>query len=140
MAICRESKYCHKCGVIIRERHTDMGKYFVGDTFIGYEDHICNTNSEAYKNWLARETAYRNSPEGKKHAADIKKMFDGIKEKAKAIAEAEANEALKAERRQIDELNEFLRELADNDKVGIRRKIVAIKRYIAYIENGSTDK
>lgn len=41
---------------------------------------------------------------------------------------------------QMDDLNEFLREIADNDKVGIRRKLVAIKRYIANIENGCINK
>lgn len=138
MAVARNPNYCFMCGELIKERHQNMGKHFCGDTFIGYEPHVCNKDTDVYKLFAANREAYRNSPEGKKDAEDIKKMFEGIKEKAKA--RAETKEAEKTKRTQMDDLNEFLREIADNDKVGIRRKLVAIKRYIANIENGSTNK
>jgi hypothetical protein len=138
MAVAMNPNYCNKCGILIRERHTDMGKDFCGDTFCGYEPHTCNTTTEQYRKYLADEKKYRNSTTGKKHAAEIKEMMDGFYETV--LAKREAKRRAESERTDMDYLNEFLREIADNDKVGIRRKLVAIKRYIANIENGSTDK
>lgn len=136
MAFQRPPNYCFRCGALILENHTNMGKDFMGDTFCGYQPHTCDTTTDVYKHWVAYEKAYKNSPEGKKHAEDVKKMLEYIKEKSKAIAEA--NEAIKAERTQVDDLNKFLREIADNDKVGIKRKLTVIKKIIANIENGGT--
>jgi len=39
------------------------------------------------------------------------------------------------EQSQLDELNEYLRMLADMDKIGIRRKIVLLEGYINKIKN-----
>jgi len=36
---------------------------------------------------------------------------------------------------QLDELNEYLRMLADMDRIGIRRKIVLLEGYINMIKN-----
>jgi hypothetical protein len=37
---------------------------------------------------------------------------------------------------QLDELNEFLIKLGNTDGIGIRRKIVAIKKYLEKLING----
>jgi hypothetical protein len=37
---------------------------------------------------------------------------------------------------QLDELNEYLRMLADMDRIGIRRKIVLLEGYLRRIKNG----
>jgi hypothetical protein len=44
--------------------------------------------------------------------------------------ESEAGKLLKEEFNQLDDLNDYLRMLADMDKIGIRRKIVLIEGYI----------
>jgi hypothetical protein len=41
MTVFRETYYCPICGERIKEKHADRGENFVGDTFIGYEDHQC---------------------------------------------------------------------------------------------------
>jgi hypothetical protein len=136
MAVARNPNYCFMCGELIKERHQYMGKHFCGDTFIGYEPHVCDQTTDKYKKWVDDQDAYHKTPERLKEIESLKRMFENMRLKE----EAEAKEAEKTKRTQMNGLNEFLRELADNDKVGIRRKLVAIKRYIAYIENGSTNK
>ena len=42
---------------------------------------------------------------------------------------------LKEESNQLDELNDYLRRLADMDKIGIRRKIVLLEGYIHKLKN-----
>lgn len=37
----REPEYCIQCGKPLKVIHADMGKTFVGDTFIGYEKCMC---------------------------------------------------------------------------------------------------
>jgi len=137
MAVARNPNYCYICGELIKERHINMGKHFCGDTFIGYESHVCNHTTEKFKEWTAKREAYRNSPEGEKETADIKKMWEGIKVQAEARKTYRDVSAKKDT--QMDNLNEFLREIADNGKVGIRRKLVAIKRYIKNLD-GSINK
>ena len=46
------------------------------------------------------------------------------------LMESEAGKLLKEEFNQLDDLNDYLRMLADMDKIGIRRKIVLIEGYI----------
>jgi tRNA-(ms[2]io[6]A)-hydroxylase len=46
------------------------------------------------------------------------------------LMESEASKLLKEEFNQLDDLNDYLRMLADMDKIGIRRKIVLIEGYI----------
>lgn len=137
MAVARNPNYCYMCGELIKERHIDMGKHFCGDTFIGYESHVCNRTTERYKEWMEEQERYNNTPERQKEIASLKRMFENIKIKGEA-RKAEIT-AIKAKRTQMNDLNEFLREIADNDKVGIRRKLVAIKRYIKNLD-GSINK
>ena len=42
---------------------------------------------------------------------------------------------MEQEQRQLDELNEYLRMLADMDRIGIRRKIVLLEGYIHKVKN-----
>jgi hypothetical protein len=51
------------------------------------------------------------------------------------LMESEASKLLKEEFNQLDELNDYLRMLANMDKVGIRRKIVLLEGYINKIKN-----
>jgi hypothetical protein len=139
MAVARNPNHCYICGQLIKEKHQYMGRNFIGDTFIGYESHVCDHTSEKYIKWAADREARRNSPEGQKEIADIKKMFEHAEKMGKFL-KPDHQKKVKTERTQMDDLNDFLREIADNDKVGIRRKLVAIKRYIANIMDGSINK
>jgi hypothetical protein len=51
------------------------------------------------------------------------------------LMESEASKLLKEQNNQLDELNDYLRILADMDKIGIRRKIVLLEGYINEIKN-----
>ena len=51
------------------------------------------------------------------------------------LMESDASKLLKEEFNQLDELNDYLRMLADMDKIGIRRKIVLLEGYINKIRN-----
>ena len=51
------------------------------------------------------------------------------------LMESDASKLLKEEFNQLDELNDYLRMLANMDKVGIRRKIVLLEGYINKIKN-----
>ena len=42
---------------------------------------------------------------------------------------------MEQEQRQLDELNESLRLLADMDRIGIRRKLVLLEGYIHKVKN-----
>lgn len=46
MALYREPNICPTCGKQIKALHKNMGEMFVGDTFIGYEDHKCVATSQ----------------------------------------------------------------------------------------------
>jgi len=51
------------------------------------------------------------------------------------LMESEASKLLKEQNNQLDELNDYLRMLADMDKIGIRRKIVLLEGYINKVKN-----
>jgi hypothetical protein len=51
------------------------------------------------------------------------------------LMESEASKLLKEQFNQLDELNDYLKMLADMDKIGIRRKIVLLEGYIHKIKN-----
>ena len=51
------------------------------------------------------------------------------------LMESDASKLLKEESNQLDELNDYLRRLADMDKIGIRRKIVLLEGYIHKLKN-----
>lgn len=51
------------------------------------------------------------------------------------LMESEASKLLKKEFKELDDLNDYLRMLADMDKIGIRRKIVLLEGYINKVKN-----
>jgi hypothetical protein len=51
--------------------------------------------------------------------------------------ESEASVLLKKEIANLDDLNDYLRMLADMDKIGIRRKIVLLEGFINKIKGGN---
>lgn len=61
---------------------------------------------------------------------DFKVIDNSNKPNMVELMESEASKLLKEEFNQLDDLNDYLRMLADMDKIGIRRKIVLIEGYI----------
>jgi hypothetical protein len=61
---------------------------------------------------------------------DLKLVDNSNKPNIAELMESEAGKLLKEEFNQLDDLNDYLRMLADMDKIGIRRKIVLIEGYI----------
>jgi len=61
---------------------------------------------------------------------DLKVVDNSNKPNIAELMESEAGKHLKEEFNQLDDLNDYLRMLADMDKIGIRRKIVLIEGYI----------
>ena len=53
------------------------------------------------------------------------------------LMESEASVLLKKEIANLDDLNDYLRMLADMDKIGIRRKIVLLEGFINKIKGGN---
>jgi hypothetical protein len=51
------------------------------------------------------------------------------------LMESDASKLLKKEFSQLDDLNNYLRMLADMDKIGIRRKVVLLEGYINKVKN-----
>ena len=51
------------------------------------------------------------------------------------LMESEASKLLKEQINQLEELNDYLRMLADMDKIGVRRKIVLLEGYIHKLKN-----
>lgn len=52
MAVYRPNKYCPLCGQLIKKIHKQQPpgpNKFVGDTFIGYEHHVCPRENEIKK-------------------------------------------------------------------------------------------
>jgi hypothetical protein len=64
-----------------------------------------------------------------------KKLNISDKPNIAELMESEAGKLLKEEFNQLDDLNDYLRMLADMDKIGIRRKIVLLEGYINKIKN-----
>ena len=133
MAIARAQVHCDKCGKPYKALHRDMGRHFVGDTFVSwdYEGHQCDKTTAQYNKWLAEQEkleAYRNSPEGKKKQGEFQAMLE-------SKPQAKLYQPSAPEQTDMDKLNEFLRGIADQNNVGIRRKILAIKRYIEAFTN-----
>lgn len=61
---------------------------------------------------------------------DLKVIDNSNKPNMAELMESEASKLLKDEFNQLDDLNDYLRMLADMDKIGLRRKIVLIEGYI----------
>jgi hypothetical protein len=61
---------------------------------------------------------------------DLKVVDNSNKPNIAELMGSEAGKLLKEEFNQLDDLNDYLRMLADMDKIGIRRKIVLIEGYI----------
>ena len=66
---------------------------------------------------------------------DFKVIDNSNKPNMAELMESEASKLLKEEFNQLDDLNDYLRMLADMDKIGIRRKIVLLEGYINKIRN-----
>jgi hypothetical protein len=52
-----------------------------------------------------------------------------------SLLEGQDSQLLKEQINQLEELNDYLRMLADMDKIGIRRKIVLLEGYIHKLKN-----
>lgn len=56
------------------------------------------------------------------------------------LMESEASKLLKEQFNQLDELNDYLRMLADMDKIGIRRKLFLLEGYMNKVINQLKNK
>jgi hypothetical protein len=129
MAIARPQARCEKCGKPYKALHRDMGKHFIGDTFVGWDvsGHKCDENSAKYKQWIAEREAYSNSPEGKQNAKEWHDIFDGMRRKQEKL-ESKKKQA-ESEKNDMEKFNYYLRVVADNPSNNICRKILAIKKF-----------
>lgn len=60
---------------------------------------------------------------------------ESVKPNMAELMESEASKLLKKEFKELDDLNDYLRMLADMDKIGIRRKLVLLEGYINKVKN-----
>ena len=90
-----------------------------GDMPIRQQNALKNTFPEVVEKW-DKMLNISDKPNGQKIAE---------------LMESEASKLLKEEFNQLDELNDYLKMLADMDKIGIRRKIVLLEGYINKIKN-----
>ena len=80
---------------------------------------------------MRKVNALKNTfPDIIKQWDDLKVVDNSNKPNIAELMESEAGKLLKEEFNQLDDLNDYLRMLADMDKIGIRRKIVLIEGYI----------
>lgn len=130
--IAREQAYCFKCGKPLKAIHRNMGRNFVGGTFLmwDYEGHKCDETTAQYKKWKAEQKKleeYRNSPAGKKKAAEFRKM---LKSKPQArIDKLIAPEKNDVEKSDVEKFDEYLHKIADTPVTNVRRKFLAIKKF-----------
>ena len=90
-----------------------------GDMPIRQQNALKNTFPEVVEKW-DKKLNISDKPNGQEIAE---------------LMESEASKLLKEEFNQLDELNDYLKMLADMDKIGIRRKIVLLEGYINKIKN-----
>jgi len=95
-----------------------------GDMPIRQQNTIKNTFPEVVEKW-DKKLNVSDKPNGQKIAE---------------LMESEASKLLKEEFNQLEELNDYLKMLADMDKIGIRRKIVLLEGYINKIKNHGRHK
>lgn len=134
MAVHRDIRYCIRCGLPYNELHYSRGKDFIGDTFAGYAPHTCVKTTKEYKRWEKGLKAYRESPEGIEMAKMGQFFTKEMQDKQERIRGG--NIVKEAEKTHMQQLNEFLREIADMDSVGISRKIIAIREFMNKLGNG----
>jgi hypothetical protein len=80
---------------------------------------------------IRQQNALKNIfPDLVKKWEDTKILNNSNKPNMAELMESDASKLLKQEFNQLDDLNDYLRMLADMDKIGIRRKIVLIEGYI----------
>ena len=91
-----------------------------GDMPIRQQNALKNTFPEVVEKWY-KMLNISDKPNGQKIAE---------------LMESESSKLLKEEFNQLDELNDYLRMLADMDKVGIRRKILVLESYINNLKKG----
>ena len=86
---------------------------------------------------MSKFIALKNTfPKVVKKWDDFKVIDNSNKPNMAELMESEASKLLKEEFNQLDDLNDYLRMLADMDKVGIRRKIVLLEGYTHKLKNG----
>jgi hypothetical protein len=130
MAIYRNPEHCFFCGVRLEPMYRNMGKHFVGDTFIGYKAHKCDETTEKYKQYEAEIKTYQESPEGKANAAKMREALDELSAKRKRLAAKEqVEQKAKTTQTDMDMFNDYLREVANVPSTNIRRKILSIKKF-----------
>lgn len=93
------------------------------DTPIRHQNAIKNTFPNIVKKW-----------------EDTKILNNSNKPNMVELMESDASKLLKEEFNQLDDLNDYLRMLADMDKIGLRRKIVLLEGYINKIKKNKQVK
>jgi hypothetical protein len=113
-----------------------------GDIPIRQQNALKNTFPEVVEKWQATGLLDGLNQPDKKNIAEIldgkpSQMLNDKSDKPNMVElmESEASKLLKEEFNQLDELNDYLKMLADMDKIGIRRKIVLLEGYINKIKN-----
>ncbi len=86
MAVLRPPNYCYKCGVLIKARHKNYAGVPswlipIGDSFIGYENHTCDTTTEKYKEWKKENDEFQK--ENKPALDDFLKALENKSKKYK---------------------------------------------------------
>lgn len=90
---------------------------------------------EVIKKWEA--TGLLDGLDGYKPKENLAMLLDGAptaKINVAELMECEASKLLKKEFLNLDELNDYLRMLADMDNIGIRRKLVLLEGFINKIK------
>lgn len=128
MAVYRPQEHCHICGEPLKAIHRNMGRHFVGDTFVmwDYDGHKCKKNKK-YRQYMRELKERQNSPEAKAFREAFQKEMD--ERQAKMDKLKREREEAAAVQSDLDSFNDFLRNLANMDKVGFRRKLLAIKKF-----------
>jgi len=102
---------------------------------------LLNTNKESSDNSKLFCENFSKQKEEAYKTWEATGLLDGLKNglqthtKMVELMESEASKLLKEQNNQLNELNDYLRMLADMDKICIRRKIVLLEGYINKIKN-----
>jgi hypothetical protein len=107
-----------------RDTSWDEPQLSDGDMPIRQQNALKNTFPEVVEKW-DKKLNVSDKPNGQEIAE---------------LMESEASKLLKKEFNQLEELNDYLKMLADMDKIGIRRKIVLLEGYINKIKNHGRHK
>jgi hypothetical protein len=113
-----------------------------GDMPIRQQNALKNTFPKVVEKWKTTGLLDGLNQPDKKNIAEIldgkpSQMLNDKSDKPNMaeLMESEASKLLKEEFNQLNELNDYLKMLADMDKIGIRRKIVLLEGYVNKIKN-----